>query len=435
METVRVVVMGFGTVGAGVVKLLVEEAELLREQIGVELQLAAVCDLDTTSDRGVRVPPELLTSDVDDVLGRDDVDVVVELIGGLEPARSFILRALGAGKHVVTANKHLLATHGRELFAAALDAGISIGFEASVCGGMPIISALRDGLVANRIGEIAGIVNGTSNYILTRMSSAGVTYDQALSEAQAAGFAEADPTFDVEGHDSAHKLAVLSALAFGEVPELDSLHVEGISGIEPDDVSYARELGYTLKLLAIGRARGGGGVELRVHPALVPSGDMLAAVSGPMNAVRLVGDAVGPVVLYGQGAGRMPTASAVISDLAAVATGAAERKFARMRFVRNGGSGFEVVGREDVETRYFVRFMVRDEVRVLGRIAMALGEHNVSIDMCLQKEKKPDGSVPVVLMTHTARERDLLRAVAEIDGAEFVTQPTRFIRVEDGVES
>ena len=405
-------------------------------ELGVDFRLAGVADTDTTTDRGVELPDGMLTPDAESLIGRDDVDVVIELIGGIEPARSFILAAIGAGKHVVTANKHLLAVHGRELFDAGLEAGLSIGFEASVCGGMPIISALRDGLVANRITSMTGIVNGTSNYILTRMSSSeGVTYGEALGEAQEAGYAEADPTFDVEGHDSAHKLSLLSALAFGGVPELGSLYVEGISGIEPDDVRYARELGYVLKLLAIGRAREGGSVELRVHPALVPTGDLLAAVAGPMNAVRLVGDAVGPVMLYGQGAGRMPTASAVISDLAAVARGTAERAFARIRFVRDHGAAFEVLPHDRIETRYFARFMVRDEVRVLGRIAMALGDEGVSIDSCIQKETKPDGSVPIVVMTHRARERDLLRAVERIDGEGFVTHPSRFIRVEDGAES
>ena len=434
MDSVRTAVIGFGTVGTGVVRLLVEERDLLSEQIGADFRLVGVCDLDTETDRGVGLPEGMLTADAEPLVGRGDVDVVIELIGGIEPAKSLILRAIRAGKHVVTANKHLLATHGREIFGAALEAGVSVGFEASVCGGMPVISALRDGLVANRITSIAGIVNGTSNYILTRMSSAGVTYDEALAEARAAGYAEADPTFDVSGHDSAHKLALLSALAFGGVPDLDALYVEGISRIEPDDVRYARELGYTLKLLAIGRQRADGRAELRVHPTLVPADDMLAAVSGPMNAVRLVGDAVGPVMLYGQGAGCMPTASAVISDLAAVARGTAELAFARIRFVRDHGAAFEVTPHEEVETGYFARFMVRDEFRVLGRIALALGDHSVSIDSCIQKETKPDGSVPIVLLTHRARERDFLAAVEAIDAEGFVTQPTRFIRVEDGAE-
>jgi len=424
-------VIGFGTVGTGTVKMLVEERDLLREQVGVNFELVGVADLDVTRDRGVRLPKGILTKDAGELIDRKDVNVVVELIGGIEPARSFILRAIRAGHHVVTANKHLLAVHGRELFSAARERGVSIGFEASVCGGVPVISALRDGLVANRITSITGIVNGTSNYILTRMSSGGVTYGAALAEAQAAGYAEADPTFDVEGRDSAHKLAILSALAFGDLPEAGAFHVEGITAVEPDDIRYARELGYAVKLLAIGRMREGGRAELRVHPALVPASGLLAAVPGAMNAVRFVGDATGPIILYGQGAGMMPTASAVVSDLAAVARGTAEKVFARMRFVRGGGAAGECVPQDEVRTRYFMRFMVRDEFRVLGRIAMALGEAGVSIDSCIQKETKPDSSVPIVVMTHEAREGDALAAVKRIDAMEFAVRPTRFIRVEE----
>ncbi len=434
MDSVKVALIGLGTVGTGVARLLTVERDLLRDQVGVDFELVGVADLDTETDRGLSLADGLLSSDAEGLIARDDVDVVIELIGGIEPARSFILTALEAGKHVVTANKHLLATKGKELFPAALAGGASIGFEASVCGGMPVITALRDGLLANRITELAGIVNGTSNYILTKMGDEGATYETALKEAQEAGFAEADPTFDVEGVDAAHKLTLLSALAFGGVPEFESLLIEGITRIEPDDFRYARELGYTLKLLAVGRTRGPGRVELRVHPTLVPVTDMLASVGGPMNAIRLIGDAVGPVMLYGQGAGMMPTASAVISDLAAVARGTAARSYSRLRFVRESDRPYEVISRDEIETRYFTHFLVRDEVRVLGRIAMALGEAGVSIDSCIQKEVKPDGSIPIVLMTHKALEKNFLGAIARIDSMDFVTSPTRFFRVEDGAQ-
>ncbi|MCX5891378.1 MAG: homoserine dehydrogenase, partial [Deltaproteobacteria bacterium] len=314
MKAIKVGVMGFGTVGSGVVRLLTEQREMLARRLGCELVLAKVADLDLERPRPVAVDRELLTTRAQDILDDPEIDIVVELIGGLTVAKDYTLAAIERGKHVVTANKALLAHHGNDLLAAAAAKGVEIAFEAAVCGGIPIILALRQGLAANRIQELFGILNGTCNYILTQMSHHGLSYAQALAEAQAAGYAEADPTLDVEGIDTAHKLTILMSLAYGARLDLEAIAVEGISQLDPLDLQFAREFGYRLKLLAITRDDGHR-VEARVHPTLIPKGHMLSQVSGAMNAVYLTGDVAGPILLYGQGAGMMPTASAVVSDI------------------------------------------------------------------------------------------------------------------------
>ncbi len=310
--------IGFGTVGTGVVRLLTEQREILSRRLGTDLVLKKVADLDVARPRPVTLDRDRLTTRAADILDDPEIDIVVELIGGCDAAREYVFASIERGKHVVTANKALLAHHGNELLAAAAEKQVEIAFEASVGGGIPIILALRQGLAANRIQEMFGILNGTANYILTQMSRSGAPYSQALSEAQEKGYAEADPTLDVEGMDTAHKLAILMSLAYGARLDLESIAVEGISGLNPLDLQFAWEFGYCLKLLAITRDDGHR-VEARVHPTLIPRDHMLANVSGAMNAVYLTGNAVGPILLYGQGAGMMPTASAVVSDILDVA--------------------------------------------------------------------------------------------------------------------
>src|SRR5438876_3665039 len=316
VKEVRIGLLGLGTVGAGVVKILESRREMLEERAGARLTLAAVADTDLTRPReGLDLKSLPLTGDAARVLADPSIHIVIELVGGLEPARSFISRALAAGKHVVTANKALLAHHGVELYEEARRAGVALGFEASVAGGIPLIRAVKDGLVANRVLSLAGIVNGTCNYILTKMTDEGLDFSLVLKEAQAHGYAEADPTLDIEGMDSAQKLQVLATLAFRTFIDLKDIHTEGITRVTQQDIAYARELGYRIKLLAIAKATADGGVEARVHPTMIPATSPLAAVSGVFNAVFITGDAVGDLMFYGRGAGQMPTASAVWSDV------------------------------------------------------------------------------------------------------------------------
>jgi homoserine dehydrogenase len=318
MKEINVGLLGFGTIGAGVVKVFQRNSALMEQRLGARLQLARIADRDTTTDRGVTTAPGQLVNDAQQVLADPQIDVVIELIGGYEPARSFVLQAIANGKHVVTANKALLAKHGDEIFAAAAAKGVSVMFEASVGGGIPVLSAIKENLCANEFRCVFGILNGTCNYILTRMTNEGADFASVLKDAQAHGFAEADPTFDVEGIDTAHKLAILVSLCFGTRIGLEQISIEGISQITPLDIEYAREFGYKIKLLAIGKKQNGA-IEARVHPTMIPTHYPLADVDGVFNAVRLVGDFVGPVMLYGQGAGRDATASAVMGDVMAIA--------------------------------------------------------------------------------------------------------------------
>lgn len=422
----RVAVIGFGTVGTGVVRLLLEPGRFAGLPDAPSLH--SVYDTDLVSDRGLRLPPTVpLRADAGIAINDPSVDIVVELIGGVVAAYQLMRRALEAGKPVVTANKALLAERGRELFRLARDKGLSIGFEASVCGGVPIMRALRSGLAAERIGSFMGVVNGTCNYVLTRMYDEGIGYQEALAAARAAGYAEADPMLDVSGTDSAHKLVLLAAVAFGRMPQLDDVYIEGISRLEAADVAYARGLGYATKLLAIG-ARDGEAMQLRVHPALLRDGHPLASVAGPYNAVFVHSDAVGTTMFYGAGAGGMPTASAVLSDILDIASGTAAAEFARLGFI--AAEPAKVLPFDEVETRYYLRFTVQDRFGVLGRIAGVLGDNRVSIDSVVQKEARGKERVPIVMLTHRAREKDVRRAIATIDRADFVSAPTALIRVE-----
>src|SRR3989339_863444 len=398
MKPINIGLIGFGTVGSGVAPLLTEQQEVLARRLGSPLILKKVADLDLDRPRPVALPPEVLTTRAEDILEHPEIDIVVELIGGTTAAREYVMAAIARGKHVVTANKALLAHHGNDLLAAAAAAGVEVAFEASVCGGIPIILALR----------------------------------QALAEAQAQGFAEADPTLDVEGIDTAHKLAILMSLAYGSQLDLESIAVEGISRLNPLDLQFAGEFGYCLKLLAITRDDGHR-VEARVHPTLVPRTHMLANVNGAMNAVYLTGDAVGPILLYGQGAGMMPTASAVVSDLIDLA-----RNLNRGVPGRVPALGWEsalntrrlIKPINDLVTNYYLRFSALDRPGVLSQVSGILGKHNISIAAVIQKGRELAGTVPIVMITHEAREADARQAMAEIDQLPIVSPPTVFYRIE-----
>jgi len=433
MKPVRIGLIGFGTVGSGVVRLLTEQRDLLSLRLGRDLVLAKVADLDLSRPRPVALDKDLLTSRVQDVLNDPAIDIVVELMGGLDAARQYTLEAISRGKHVVTANKALLAHHGNDILAAAAAKGVEVAFEAAVCGGIPIILALRQGLAANRIQKLFGILNGTANYILTQMTQRGATFAQALKEAQDAGYAEADPTLDVEGIDSAHKLAILMSLAYGARLDLEGVAVEGISQLDPLDLQFAQEFGYCLKLLAITRDDGHR-VEARVHPTLIPRDHMLANVSGAMNAVYLTGDAVGPILLYGQGAGMMPTASAVVSDLLDLArnlTHGIQLRVPPLGSEAALSSTRLVKPLNDLVTNYYFRFAALDRPGVLSQVSGILGKHNISIAAVIQKGREVAGSVPIVMITHEAREADARQAMREIDALPVVSPPTVFYRIED----
>jgi homoserine dehydrogenase len=433
VNDVRIGLLGLGTVGAGVVKLLDTRRALLEERAGCRLTLAGIADLDLTTRRdGVDLDAlrPVLTTDAQRLLADPSIQVIVELIGGLEPARSFILRALGAGKHVVTANKALLAHHGIELYEEARRRGVSLAFEAAVAGGIPLIRAVKEGLVANRILSLFGIVNGTCNYILTKMTDEGLDFGMVLKEAQAHGYAEADPTFDIEGNDTAHKLQILIALAFRTFVDLKHIHTEGITRVTAQDIGYARELGYRIKLLAIAKATGGG-VEARVHPTMIAADSPLAAVSGVFNAVFITGDAVGDLMFYGRGAGQLPTASAVWSDAVEIARRIAHGIPATgLELPSTGTAALPARPMELVRTSYYLRVMAQDRPGVLSRVTGILGEHDISIASVIQKGRATAEAVPVVLMTHEAQERNMRAALSAIDRLPEVPLPTTMIRVE-----
>ena len=436
VSDVRIGLLGLGTVGAGVVKILETRRAMLQERAGARLTLAAIADTDLTRPReGLTLSTLPMVGDAARVLDDPAIHVVVELIGGLEPARTFILRALAAGKHVVTANKALLAHHGAELYDEARRRGVALAFEAAVAGGIPLIRAVKDGLVANRVLSLAGIVNGTCNYILSKMTDEALDFSLVLKEAQAHGYAEADPTLDVEGMDSAHKLQVLTSLAFRTFIDLKHIHTEGITRITAQDIEYARELGYRIKLLAIAKAteRAGvaAGVEVRVHPTMIPAASPLAAVSGVFNAIFLTGDAVGDLMFYGRGAGQMPTASAVWSDVLEVARRVAHDIPAlALDLPSVGTQPLPLTPMDAIRCCYYLRVMAHDRPGVLSRVAGILGDNDISIANVIQKGRGVREAVPVVMLTHEARERDMRAALTAIDALPDVATATMMIRVE-----
>jgi homoserine dehydrogenase len=431
-QRIGVGLVGFGTVGTGVAKILLNNAGLIRRRLGVPLELVRVADVDVKRDRGVRLPAGALTADYREVLNDPAVDVVLELIGGYDPAKRIILEALAKGKHVVTANKALLAVHGEELYEAAARTGMELGFEASVGGGIPVIRALVEGLAANAVLSIYGIINGTSNYILSRMTREGHRFEDVLADAQRAGYAEADPTFDVAGVDSAHKLAIMVSLAYGTPIDFKEVYTEGITRITPLDIAYAKEFGYVIKLLGIAKFHDGE-LEARMHPTMVEAASPLAQVDGVYNAIQLVGDAVGDIVLYGQGAGAMPTGSAVVSDVIAIARNLVAGAVGRVppaSFKQDERRPLRVRPIDEIRSLYYIRFMVLDRPGVLSQIAGALGTHGISITSVIQHSRKEGQTVPVVIMTHQAGERDIQAALRDINRMTFVSEPTTLIRVE-----
>lgn len=427
--------IGFGTVGTGVVRVLKENAQAISDKLGCELVLKRVADRDTGRDRGVKLDDGVLTSDAMDVLNDPEISIVVELVGGTGVAKDFILKSIDGGKHVVTANKALLSTHGREIFAKASEKGVDVGFEASVGGGMPVIKALREGLAANRIESMYGIINGTANYILSKMTNEGGRFEDVLRRAQEKGYAEADPTYDVEGVDTAHKLAILIDLAFGTFVKLEDIYTEGISRINQLDIKFAKEFGYRIKLLAITKSVDGE-IEARVHPTMIPAHHPLANIDGAFNGIYLLGNAVGPVMLYGMGAGMMPTASAVVADMMDIcrniSTSSAQR-IPALSFADSAVRDVRIRQTDSLEIPYYMRFLAVDKPGVLSKISGVLGSHNISISSVIQRDRKIGGAVPLVILTHHAVERELRAALSEIEKMDTIHEKPVYIRIEENL--
>ncbi len=432
-KTLNVGLLGFGTVGTGTAKILLSQKDLLEERAGCPINLKWICDKDLSTDRGIEVPQEILTDDVDRLFQDRDLDIFIELIGGLEPARTFVLKAIENGKHVVTANKALLATHGFEIFEAASKAGVEIGFEASVGGGIPCIKAIKEGLVANNVHTVLGIMNGTANFIITKMTDKGLSFHHALEQAQRFGYAEADPTYDIEGIDTAHKLAIMAILAFGQKIELSDIYTEGISRLTPLDISFALELGYSIKLLAIGRQEDDI-IDLRIHPTMIPNDHLLSQVRGAYNAFYFIGDSVGKVMLYGMGAGQMPTGSAIVADVIDIARNIEKGCPGRVPSLSipfDNIAPANIRPIDQVRSKYYFRFTVKDQPGVLSKISGILGEQQISIASVVQKGRGQESSVPIVMVTHEATEGSVRTALEQIDKQEFVLDKTMIIRIED----
>jgi len=437
-RAVGVGLIGLGTIGTGVVKVLQRNADVIGQRLGHPLRLVRVADLDTQTDRGVDLGELRFDADAEGLIADPEVDIVVELIGGTDAARRLTLRAIEQGKHVVTANKALLALHGGEIFGKAAAQGVDVAFEASVGGGIPILRSLREGLAANHIEALYGILNGTTNYVLSQMEESGEDFEVVLKRAQELGYAEADPSFDVEGVDAAHKLTLLASMAFGARLGFADVPSEGIRGLLPVDFEVAEEFGYRIKLLGIAKSHRDGDVErieARVHPTLIPRASLLASVEGAMNAVSVIGDAVGKTLFYGAGAGELPTASAVVADLMEVA-----------REIRRGSAGrvsplsylpdlLEVkplLSLDELFGRFYLRFTAVDRPGVLAHLAGVLGENEIGIESVLQMGRAgSEGSVPVIVLTHPAREAAVRRAIRSVDQLPDATAPTRLLRIEE----
>ncbi|MBP7765270.1 MAG: homoserine dehydrogenase [Syntrophaceae bacterium] len=433
MKKISIGLIGLGNIGTGVVKLLQQNEKLITQKLGARLVLKKIADINITSPRGIKIDRSLLTKDARDILNDPDISIVIELMGGYEPARTFVLEAIQNGKHVVTANKAMLATYGNEIFPAAQHRGVDVGFEASVGGTIPIIKTLKEALVANKINSIVGIMNGTCNFILTKMTDEGKPFDVVLKEAQDLGFAEADPTFDIEGIDTSHKMAIVLSLAYGKKVNLKKIYLEGITKISALDIAFAKELGYRIKLLAIGMLKGEA-VEARIHPTMIESEHLLANVNRNYNAFHLVGDASGPVFLFGQGAGMMPTASAVFSDIIDCARNVLHGISGRvpLRSINETGmKDIRLIPMDDIETKYYFRFSVLDRPGVLSKISGILGRHNISLATVIQKAREEAGPVPIVMTTYKAREKDVREALKKIDRLDVVKDKTVIIRIED----
>jgi homoserine dehydrogenase len=434
MKPINVGLLGIGTVGGGTWTVLERNRGEITRRAGRRIRISRVADKDLARARKLTHGGAKLTTDAFEVTRAPDIDIVVELIGGTKIAKDLVLDAITHGKHVVTANKALLAKHGNQIFAAAQRRGVTVSFEAAVCGGVPIVKAVREGLSANRIEWIAGIINGTSNFILSEMRDKGLAFDDVLAEAQRLGYAEADPTFDIEGIDAAHKLTILAALAFGIPMQFSKAYTEGISKLTREDIAYAEELGYRIKLLGITR-RAKKGIELRVHPTLIPARRLIANVEGVMNAVLVKGDAVGPTLYYGAGAGALPTASAVVADLVDVArliTADPEHRVPHLAFQPDRLSDVPILPIGEVETSYYLRMRVLDRPGVLADIARILAKSKISIDAMVQKEpREGESRVDIVMLTHRAIEKNVDAAIKSIEKLRTVLGKVTRIRLEE----
>jgi homoserine dehydrogenase len=429
---VRVGLAGFGTIGSGVAKLLIENADSIAAKTGLRLQLACVVDIDTQSERPVKLPDGILTDDLNKLLDDDTIQIGIEMIGGTDVAKQVQLKMLAAGKDVVTANKALLAEHGNELYKAARENGRCIAFEASCAGGIPIISAIRSGLTANNITAMYGIVNGTCNYILSNMTSKNEDFSTALAQAQEKGYAEADPTLDISGGDSAHKLAILASIAFGYEISLDDIFIEGIESITASDIRYGNEMGYRLKLLAIGQKNDQGKISLRVHPSFIAEDNSLARVEGPFNAVSIFGSAVGQVMFYGRGAGMMPTASAVVADIIDVALGNSVTTFKHLN-MRDKSQTIPLIEKIDnLVGRFYIRIMCKDQPGVIAQWSKVLADHQISISGALQHEGiGPENTVPVVILTHPTLQKNIFAALDDMERLDTIGGKPVCIRIVD----
>jgi homoserine dehydrogenase len=436
MKPIKVGLLGIGTVGAGTFNVLQRNQEDIRRRAGRGIEITMVAARNLEKARGIVGAGVEVVGDPFAVVNHPDIDIVVELIGGYDLPRELVLKAIANGKHVVTANKALLALHGNEIFAAAQEKGVMVAFEAAVAGGVPIIKALREGLTANRIESVAGIINGTTNFILSEMREKGLDFATVLAQAQELGYAEADPTFDIEGVDAAHKLTIMSAIAFGIPVQFDKAYIEGISQLQARDIRYAEQLGYRIKLLGIARrthTEGGEGIELRVHPTLIPTGRLIANVEGAMNAVLVQADAVGASLYYGKGAGSEPTASAVIADLVDVTRLATVDPYCRvphLAFQPNEMTDVAIVPMAEITTSYYLRVYVKDQLGVMADLTRILADAGISIDAVLQKEPGDQVNLDIILLTHQTREKNIIAAIEKIEKLPAVIGKVTRIRLE-----
>ena len=436
MKTINIGILGYGVVGAGVARLLKLKKQLLESRIGAVLNLKTIADIDITTDRGVDLGTTTLVSDADIIIDDPKIDIIVEAIGGETIAKQFIIKALENKKHVVTANKALLASFGNDLVKAAGKNQVDLAFEASCGGCMPIIKSLRESLVANDIKSMSAILNGTCNYILTKISKDGSDFEDVLKQAQELGYAEAEPSLDIDGFDTAHKLAILNSLAHGMEINLKDIHVEGIRNITPKDIEFAKDFGYTIKLLAIGKIHEGH-VEARVHPTMISNSNPLSHVDGSMNAIAIDADATGQIMLYGHGAGMMPTASAVLSDIVDIARNiisGTKKRVPILGYPEDNIKPIPILPMSELYTRYYLRFEAQDHPGVLSKIAGVLGENDISIKSVHQKGRKSNGKVPVVMITHIAKEARVQHALKQISKTDSVVGDPVVIRIEEIVQ-
>ncbi|MCP3900822.1 MAG: homoserine dehydrogenase [Desulfobacteraceae bacterium] len=433
MKEINVGILGCGLVGTGVAKILIEKNDLLSKRTGTKLNLKYISDLDTDRERDIKFDEGVLISDSEKIVNDPDINIIVELIGGETIAKKFVIQALKNKKHVVTANKALISTHGNELVQIARENQVDLAFEASTAGCIPIIKTLKESHIGNHIKSISAILNGTCNYILTKISKEGLSFEQALKDAQDKGFAEADPTLDIDGVDTAHKLAILNALAHGIDFNLKDIHVEGITRITPLDIKFAEELGFNIKLLAISKFHHDY-IEARVHPTMIPNSNPLSHVPGTMNAVVIDGDATGQTMLYGHGAGMMPTANAVINDIADISRtfiAASKKRMPILGFPEENIKKASILSMQDLTTCYYLRCIAKDHPGVLSKVSGILGDEGISIESVHQKGSKSNGTVPVVMVTHMAKEENMLRALNKISKLDSIPEEPFIIRIED----